>query len=216
MADETTTPKKAEDEVSGKAYDGRLMMRLARYLGPYRLQATISVIAVILKAASDVVGPYLVKVGLDRYMTAHATANVAGVGTNWLARRLSVDPFTGLAQLAGLYLAALLLAYAFEFTQTYLMQWTGQKVMFDLRREIFRHMQRMHIGFFDQHAVGRLVTRLTSDVDAINEMFTAGVLSMIDDLFALSIMVVVMLFMNWRLALLTFSVLPAIVLVTHL
>jgi ATP-binding cassette subfamily B multidrug efflux pump len=83
--------------------------------------------------------------------------------------------------LAALYLGALLLAYGFEFTQTYLMQWTGQKVMFDLRREIFRHMQRMHIGFFDKHAVGRLVTRLTSDVDAINEMFTAGVLSMIDD-----------------------------------
>ena len=89
------------------------------------------------------------------------------------------------------------------------MQWTGQKVMFDLRREIFRHMQRMHIGFFDTHAVGKLVTRLTSDVDAINEMFTAGVLSMIDDLFALTIMVVVMLAMNWKLALLTFSV-PAV------
>jgi ATP-binding cassette subfamily B multidrug efflux pump len=94
-------PKKAEDEVSGKAYDGRLMMRLGRYLGPYRWQATISVIAVILKAASDVVGPYLVKVGLDRYLTAHATINSAGVPTNWLARRLSDDPYTGLGQLGG-------------------------------------------------------------------------------------------------------------------
>jgi ATP-binding cassette subfamily B protein len=216
MADETNKPKKAEDEVSGKAYDGRLMMRLGRYLGPYRLQATISVIAVILKAASDVVGPYLVKVGLDRYLTAHATINSAGVPTNWLARRLSDDPYTGLGQLSAMYLGALLLAYGFEFTQTYLMQWTGQKVMFDLRKEIFRHMQRMHIGFFDNHAVGRLVTRLTSDVDAINEMFTAGVLSMIDDLFALTIMVVVMLAMNWKLALLTFSVLPLIVWVTQL
>jgi ATP-binding cassette, subfamily B, multidrug efflux pump len=216
MADETNTPKKAEDEVSGKAYDGQLMMRLGRYLGPYRLQATISVIAVILKAASDVVGPYLVKVGLDRYLTSHATILSAGPSTNWLGRRLSDDPFTGLGQLAGLYLGALLLAYGFEFTQTYLMQWTGQKVMFDLRREIFRHMQRMHIGFFDQHAVGRLVTRLTSDVDAINEMFTAGVLSMIDDVFALTVMVCVMLAMNWKLALLTLSVLPLIVVVTNL
>jgi ATP-binding cassette subfamily B multidrug efflux pump len=211
MADDANKPKKSEDEVSGKAYDGRLMMRLGRYLGPYRWQATVSVIAVILKAASDVAGPYLVKVGLDRYLTAHA-----GASTNWLARRLSDDPYTGLAQLSGLYMGALLLAYAFEFTQTYLMQWTGQKVMFDLRREIFRHMQRMHIGFFDNHAVGRLVTRLTSDVDAINEMFTAGVLSMIDDVFALTVMVVVMLVMNWRLALLTFAVLPGIVVVTHL
>jgi ATP-binding cassette, subfamily B, multidrug efflux pump len=211
MADETNKPKKSDDEVSGKAYDGRLMRRLARYLGPYRAQATISVIAVVLKAGSDVVGPYLVKVGMDRYLTSHA-----GVSTNWLARRLSSDPYTGLGQLAGLYLGALLLAYAFEFTQTYLMQWTGQKVMFDLRREIFSHMQRMHIGFFDNHAVGRLVTRLTSDVDAINEMFTAGVLSMIDDVFALTVMVVVMLVMNWKLALLTLSVLPLIVVVTHL
>ena len=213
MADENNKPQKPDDEVSGKAYDGRLMMRLGRYLGPYRLQATISVIAVILKAASDVVGPYLVKVGLDRYLTAHATTSGHA---NWLARHLSDDPYKGLGQLSSIYLGALLLAYGFEFTQTYLMQWTGQKVMFDLRREIFRHMQRMHIGFFDQHAVGKLVTRLTSDVDAINEMFTAGVLSMIDDVFALTVMVIVMLSMNWKLALLTFCVLPLIVLVTHL
>jgi len=218
MADDAKKPKKAEDEVSGKAYDGRLMRRLAGYLGPYRWQATVSVIAVILKAASDVVGPYLVKVGLDRYLTAKATLGIAGSGvsTNWLGRHLSDDPYTGLGQLSAMYLAALVIAYGFEFTQTYLMQWTGQKVMFDLRREIFRHMQRMHIGFFDQHAVGRLVTRLTSDVDAINEMFTAGVLSMIDDVFALTVMVAVMLAMNWRLALLTFAVLPGIIVVTHL
>lgn len=212
MAEEKDKPKKADDEISGKAYDARLMRRLAGYLGPYRIQATISIIAVILKAGSDVVGPYLVKVGLDRYLTQRATT----AGSNWLGSRLSNDPYVGLGQLAAMYMSALLLAYAFEFTQTYLMQWTGQKVMFDLRSEIFRHMQRMHIGFFDNHAVGRLVTRLTSDVDAINEMFTAGVLSMIDDLFALTIMVIVMLNMNWWLALLTLSVLPVIVVVTHL
>jgi len=216
MAEDANKPKQSEDEVSGKAYDGRLMKRLAGYLKPYKWQATVSVIAVILKAASDVVGPYLVKVGLDRYLTSKATLGHPGATTNWLARRLSDDPFTGLGQLAALYMGALLLAYGFEFIQTYLMQWTGQKVMFDMRREIFRHMQRMHIGFFDNHAVGRLVTRLTADVDAINEMFTAGVLSMIDDVFALTVMVVVMLAMNWRLALLTLSVLPGIVVVTHL
>jgi ATP-binding cassette subfamily B protein len=225
MADDANTPKKAEDEVSGKAYDGRLMLRLGRYLRPYKWQAGVSLVAVILKACSDVVGPYLVMVGLDRYLTERAligagVTNALGlapaVGTGWLGRRLSADPYVGLGQLAALYMGALLLIYGFEFTQTYLMQWTGQKVMFDMRREIFRHMQRMHIGFFDQHAVGRLVTRLTSDVDAINEMFTAGVLSMIDDLFALTFMVAVMLGISWRLALLTFSVLPLIVLVTHL
>jgi ATP-binding cassette, subfamily B, multidrug efflux pump len=96
------------------------------------------------------------------------------------------------------------------------MQWTGQKLMFDLRRDIFRHMQRMHIGFFDTHAVGRLVTRLTSDVDAINEMFTAGVLAIVDDFFNLTIMAIVMLTINWWLALLAFSVLPLILIVTRL
>jgi ATP-binding cassette subfamily B protein len=96
------------------------------------------------------------------------------------------------------------------------MQWVGQKIMFDLRRDIFRHMQRMHIGFFDQHAVGRLVTRLTSDVDAINEMFTAGVLAIVDDFFNLTIMAIVMLTINWRLALIAFAALPLILIVTRL
>ena len=96
------------------------------------------------------------------------------------------------------------------------MQWTGQKIMFDLRRDIFRHMQRMHIGFFDNHAVGRLVTRLTSDVDAINEMFTAGVLAIVDDFLNLTIMSIVMLAINWWLALLAFSVLPLIFIITRM
>jgi ATP-binding cassette subfamily B protein len=96
------------------------------------------------------------------------------------------------------------------------MQWMGQKIMFDLRRDIFRHMQRMHIGFFDTHAVGRLVTRLTSDVDAINEMFTAGVLAIVDDFFNLTIMAGVMLTINWKLALIAFAVLPLILIVTRM
>jgi ATP-binding cassette subfamily B protein len=96
------------------------------------------------------------------------------------------------------------------------MQWTGQKIMFDLRRDIFRHMQRMDIGFFDKHAVGRLVTRLTSDVDAINDMFTAGVLAIVDDFFNLVIMSAVMLSINWQLALIAFAVLPLILVVTRL
>ena len=96
------------------------------------------------------------------------------------------------------------------------MQWTGQKLMFDLRRDIFRHMQRMHIGFFDTHAVGRLVTRLTSDVDAINDMFTAGVLAIVDDFFNLTFMAIVMLTIKWWLALIAFAVLPLILIVTRL
>jgi ATP-binding cassette subfamily B protein len=212
MADEEQKkPRKPDEDPVGKVYDSRLARRLAHYLRPYWIQATISALAVSLKSLSDVIGPYLVKVAIDRYLTG-----TPGPATNWLTRRLPTDPYRGISDLAGIYLCALLSSYFFEFIQTYLMQWTGQKLMFDLRRDIFRHMQRMHIGFFDTHAVGRLVTRLTSDVDAINDMFTAGVLAIVDDFFNLSIMAVVMLSINWRLALLAFAVLPLILIVTRL
>jgi ATP-binding cassette subfamily B protein len=209
--DEQKKPKKPDDDPVGKVYDSRLMKRLGHYLRPYWVQAVISAIAVSLKSGSDVTGPYLVMLGIDRYMTpgSHSRAT-------WLTSRLPADPYNGITALAGVYLAVLLTAYLFEFIQTYLMQWTGQKIMFDLRRDIFRHMQRMHIGFFDTHAVGRLVTRLTSDVDAINEMFTAGVLAIVDDFLNLTIMAIVMLTINWWLALLAFAVLPLILIVTRI
>src|SRR5580700_9038217 len=204
-------PQKKDEDPVGKVYDSRLMRRLGHYVRPYWIQATISSLAVSLKSLSDVTGPYLVKVAIDRYLTG-----APGPATNWLTRRLPADPYHGITVLASIYLGALICAYFFEFVQTYMMQWMGQKIMFDLRRDIFRHMQRMHIGFFDTHAVGRLVTRLTSDVDAINEMFTAGVLAIVDDFFNLTIMAGVMLAINWWLALLAFAVLPLILIVTRL
>jgi ATP-binding cassette subfamily B multidrug efflux pump len=212
MADaENNKPEKRDEDPVGKVYDSRLMRRLGHYLRPYWFQATVSAISITLKTISDVTGPYLVKVAIDRYLTG-----TPGPATNWLTRRLPADPYTGITQLAVIYICALLCAYLFEFIQTYLMEWLGQKMMFDLRRDIFRHMQRMHIGFFDTHAVGRLVTRLTSDVDAINEMFTAGVLAIVDDFFNLTFMAAVMLKINWRLALIAFAVLPLILIVTRL
>jgi ATP-binding cassette subfamily B protein len=202
---------KPDEDPVGKVYDSRLMRRLGRYLFPYWWQAVVSSVAVSLKSLSDVAGPYLVKVALDRYLTGKPST-----ATNWLTRRLPTDPMQGITQLAAIYLVTLLSSYLFEFVQTYLMQWTGQKIMFDLRRDIFRHMQRMHVAFYDNHAVGRLVTRLTSDVDAINEMFTGGILAIVDDFFTLSIMAVVMLSINWWLALLAFAVLPLILIVTRI
>jgi ATP-binding cassette subfamily B protein len=206
-----TAPRKSGEDPVGKVYDSRLMMRLGHYLRPYWWQASLSALAVSLKSVCSVAGPYLVKVAIDRYLIPSGTP-----ATNWLTRRLPADPIRGITQLAAIYLATLTVAYLFEFIQTYLMQWTGQKIMFDLRRDIFRHMQRMHIGFFDTHAVGRLVTRLTSDVDAINDMFTAGVLAIVDDFFNLTIMAALMLAINWWLALLAFAVLPVILIVTRL
>jgi ATP-binding cassette subfamily B multidrug efflux pump len=211
--------RKTDEDPVGKVYDSRLARRLGRYLLPYWWQAAISSIAVSLKSLSDVAGPFLVMVGIDRYFptgdAASRTTHSLG-SAHWLTGRLSSDPMHGITQLAIIYLCFQVSAYLFEFIQTYLMQWTGQKIMFDLRRDIFRHMQRMHIGFFDQHAVGRLVTRLTSDVDAINEMFTGGILAIVDDFFTLTIMAIVMLSINWWLALLAFAVLPLILVVTRI
>ncbi len=104
----------------------------------------------------------------------------------------------------------LLVSFGLEYTQIYLMQWTGQKVMFDLRSQIFRHLQHMHIGFYDRNPVGRLVTRVTTDVDALNEMFTSGVVAIFEDVFVLAGILIIMLGMNWWLALITFAVLPLI------
>jgi ATP-binding cassette subfamily B multidrug efflux pump len=198
-----------EDDVIGKAYDGRLMRRLIKYLYPYKWQACVSLVAILIKAASDVLGPYLTKVAVDRYMTSKPPEQLSA-----LARWLSPSPAHGITQLAGIYLGTLILSYFLEFVQTYLMQWTGQKVMFDLRREIFRHIQGMHIAFFDRHPVGRLVTRLTSDVDALNEMFTSGVFAIFEDVFVLLGIILVMLRMNWWLALIAFAVVPLILVVT--
>ena len=208
-------PKKRDEEPVGQVYDSRLLKRLGHYLRPYWVQATISTLAVSIKSASDVSGPFLVMVGIDNYFPG-STGSSQQHMAHWLTRRLPADPASGITALAALYLALVVSAWIFEFIQTYMMQWTGQKIMFDLRRDIFRHMQRMHIGFFDTHAVGRLVTRLTSDVDAINEMFTAGVLAIVDDFFNLTIMSIVMLKINWWLALLAFSVLPLILVATRL
>src|SRR5512142_2346737 len=198
-----------EEEVLGKAYDSRLMKRLLTYLRPYRLQVVIALVAIVLKAACDVIGPYLTKTAIDKYLSSNA-----GSGSSFLDPILSSKPMVGIAQIGSMYLGLLAAGFLFDFLQTYFMQWTGQKAMFDLRAEIFRHLQRMHVAFFDKNPVGRLVTRTTTDVDALNEMFTAGVVSIFEDIFVLAGIVIIMLRMDWRLALITFAVLPGIVVAT--
>src|ERR1700681_2712413 len=197
-----------EEEVLGKAYDGRLMRRLVTYLHPYKWHVVLALLAIILKSVADVLGPFLTKIAIDKYLAKSPNSH------SWIGDRLSSTPLTGIAQIGLLYVGLLLLTFALEFIQTYLMQWTGQKVMFDLRRQIFRHLQFMHVGFFDKHPVGRLVTRVTTDVDALNEMFTAGVVSIFEDVFVLVGIIAIMMKMNWKLALITFAVLPLIVYAT--
>jgi ATP-binding cassette subfamily B protein len=158
MADEKQKKsKKPDEDPVGKVYDSRLIRRLGHYLRPYWLQAAISTLAISLKSFSDVTGPYLVMVAIDRYLAPGAAPSHSNtLLARLLGRLLPSDPYQGITRLAAIYVVALCSAYLFEFIQIYLMQWTGQKLMFDLRRDIFRHMQRMHIGFFDTHAVGRL------------------------------------------------------------
>jgi ATP-binding cassette, subfamily B, multidrug efflux pump len=202
-----------EEEVLGKAYDSRLMARLLKYLRPYRWRVAIALVSIFLKSFADVLGPYLIKVAIDRYLAPKGAATGTSSGIwSWLSPR----PLTGIAQIAGILVGLLVFSFWLEFLQTYYMQWTGQKVMFDLRRQIFRHLQRLHVAFFDKNPVGRLVTRVTTDVDALNEMFTSGVVSIFEDLFVLFGILGVMLCMNWQLALITFAVLPFIVVATKI
>jgi ATP-binding cassette subfamily B protein len=199
-----------EEEILGKAYDGRLMRRLLTYLRPYKWHVVVALAAIILKSGLDVLGPYLTKIAIDKYLAKSPNSN------SWIGDRLSGSPIIGIAQIGGLYIGILVFTFALEFLQTYLMQWTGQKVMFDLRRQIFRHLQYMHVAFFDRNPVGRLVTRVTTDVDALNEMFTAGVVSIFEDVFVLAGIVAIMIKMNWKLALIAFAVLPLIAYATRI
>ena len=199
-----------EEEVLGKAYDSRLMQRLLKYLRPYRLQVAIALASIVLKAGADVLGPFLTMVAVDRYLAPAKKA------PSLLGRWLSPNPLTGIAEIAAIYVGLILFSFLLEYLQTYFMQWAGQMVMFDLRSEIFRHLQRMHIGFYDKNPVGRLVTRVTTDVDALNEMFTSGVVSIFEDMFVLAGILAIMLGVNWKLALITFAVLPFIAYATKL
>jgi ATP-binding cassette subfamily B protein len=205
-----------DDDVAGKAYDSRLMRRLLTYLRPYKLQVVISSVATILKSATDSTGPLLVMIAVDSYLDPKPGP------LPWLSRHLNhlsrfpITPMRGVTLIAAIYLGALLFTFLLELLQTYLMQWTGQKVMFDMRSQIFRHLQSMSPAFYDRNPVGRLVTRLTSDVDALNEMFTSGVLAIFEDVFTLAFIVGIMVWKSWPLALLTLAVIPAILFVTRI
>src|SRR5438270_2960389 len=195
-----------EEEVLGKAYDSRLMKRLLTYLAPYRWQTILAIAAILIKAGADVLGPYLTKVAIDKYLANSRGASHHPFLDSWLSSR----PLVGIGQIAILYITLLVVSFLMEFLQTYYMQWVGQKAMFDLRSQLFAHMQRLHVAFFDRNPVGRLVTRVTTDVDAVNEMFTSGVVSIFEDIFVLAGILGIMLWINWRLALITFAVLPLI------
>jgi ATP-binding cassette subfamily B multidrug efflux pump len=185
-----------EEQALGKAYDARLMRRLLAYIRPYRGSAFLALCYIISGSALSVLPPYLTKIAIDRYIRNR--------------------DFAGMSFIAGLYLLTLAATFAFSYGQTWVMNLMGQKIMVDLRMQIFRHLQRLDISFFDRNPVGRLMTRVTTDVDALNELFTAGVISIFGDVCTLGGIVVTLFLMNYRLALVIFSVVPLLFLITLL
>jgi ATP-binding cassette, subfamily B, multidrug efflux pump len=171
------------------------MRRLLTYLWPYRVQAGLALAAIITGAVLQLAPPYLMKRAIDAHI---AVGRLEGIGV-----------------IAAQYLAVLLASFGLEYVQTWLMQMTGQRIMYDLRMEISAHLQRLDLRFYDRNPVGRLMTRVTSDVDVLNDLFTSGVIAIFGDVFTLAGIMIVLLVMDWRLALTTFAVLPLIVLVTQ-
>ena len=185
-----------EEEILGKAYDSRLMKRLLKYLKPYKLKVAIAVGLLFSSALTQLAGPYLTKVAIDKYI---AEGNL-----------------NGLAQIALIFAAILIIGFIIQFARVYITQWIGQNVMYDIRMQVYAHIQRLPLSFFDKNPIGRLVTRLTNDVEALNEMLSSGVVAIFGDIFMLVGIVVVMLRLNWQLALVTFSILPLLFFATFL
>ncbi len=198
-----------EEEVLGKAYDGRLMRRLLAYIRPYKSVVSFSLVLLLFNAVLQVVGPLLTALAVDRYLTPSGK-----VTHTVLDPFLSTNPWTGLAQVSFLYMLAIVFGMLCDFGEQYMMQWVGQKAMFDLRREIMAKLQKLDLAYYDHNPVGRMVTRITTDVDALNELFSSGLLMILGDLLMLSFVVVAMLELSPGMTVFLLAVMPLVVLVT--
>ena len=184
-----------DEEVLGKAYDATLMRRLLTYLRPYKLYVALALVAIISASVLQLAQPYLMKLAIDRYIKS---GDLAGVN-----------------RIAIAFFFIIIASFVLEYVQTWLLQMTGQRIMYDIRLQVYRHLQTIDLQFYDRNPVGRLMTRVTTDVDVINDMFTSGVVSVFGDIFTLAGIMIVMVMMDWRLAIVAFLVLPLIALVTQ-
>jgi ATP-binding cassette subfamily B protein len=185
-----------EEEALGKAYDARLMRRMLRYLRPYRWPVAGALLILLLGSAMAIVGPWVTQLVIDEAIPSE-DRNLLGI-------------------LIGVFVASIVLGSALEYAQEVVTTWLGQSVMFDLREEIFEKLQRLDLRFYDRNPIGRLMTRITNDVETLNTLFSSGVVSVFGDVFTLVFIIGAMLSMNWRLALVTFSVLPLVFLAAFL
>jgi ATP-binding cassette subfamily B protein len=198
-----------EEEVLAKAYDSRLMRRLLGYLRPYAGYMALSLLFLLAYSALQVCGPLLTKIAVDGYLAPGSTHMNTPID-----RYLPVDKWQGLAQVSLLYLVVLVGAFVTAFGQAYIMQYTGQRAMFDLRRELMSHLQRLDIAFFDRNPIGRLVTRVTTDVEVLNELFASGLVTILGDVLTLSFIVAIMFRLSPALTVIMLAALPFVILTT--
>ena len=185
-----------DDEILGKAYDAKLMRRLLKYVKPYKKYVIIAILMNILVAALGPVRPYLTKIAFDD--------------------NIKNSDFNGLLTICGILLASLILQAAIQYFLTYYTELMGQKIVYDLRVQIFSHVQKLALRYFDKTPVGRTVTRVTNDVDSLNEMFSSGIVSVFSDVFVIVWIFIFMFAMAWDLSLVTLSVMPALIYATFL
>ncbi|MBO9319456.1 MAG: ABC transporter ATP-binding protein, partial [Chloroflexus sp.] len=185
-----------DDTILGKAYDGRLVRRLAKYVMPYWRQFSVAILLLIGAILSDLLPPLLLQRAIDGPIQAGA---VDGVWPYFVA-----------------FVGTLLINFVFRYSHSYFINSVGQQVMKDLRVAIFRHVQYLSLSFFNRNPVGRLITRITNDVDALNEFLTQGVVMIVADLLTLVGIIVVMFVLNWRLALISLATLPVLVLIVSI
>jgi ATP-binding cassette subfamily B protein len=183
-----------EEEALGKAIDARLLRRLLRYVRPYRWWLALAIMLLLVESISQIIQARLIQVGIDDYITPKVQ--------------------TGFLWMILLFIGVIIVTFFASFIQTYLTQWLGQRVQYTIRMQVFEHLQKLHLGFFDKNPVGRLVTRVTNDVNVLNELFSSGVVNIFGDLFMLIFIVSYMVYINWQLALITFTVVPLIVIAT--
>ena len=184
-----------EDEILGKAYDARLVARVLRYLAPYWKHLALSLTLLLLQTGSQLLGPYITKIAIDRYIS---TGDVHGLDQAVLA-----------------YLANVFAGFFLLFAQTYTAQYTGQRAMHDLRMEIFSHLQKQDLAYFDRNPVGRLMTRTINDVETLNELFSTGVVGLLADVFTVFGIAAAMLWLEWKLALVCLAAFPLILFVSR-
>jgi ATP-binding cassette subfamily B protein len=177
-----------EEEVLGKAYDARLMRRLLHYLRPYRWHVALGIVLSLAVSASEAIRPYFTKIAVD--------VDVA-----------NRDPH-GLLMTVGLFFGVLVLRGIIQYFSAYLTQWIGQRTIFDLRMQVFEHLQQLSLKFYDRNPIGRLITRVTNDIEVLNEMFSSGIVMVFTDIFTIIGILSFMFTMNWQLALVSLSVLP--------